>query len=161
MRKVKGDLLDMFDNGDFDVIVHGCNCHHAMNGGIAALIAQRYPEAQIQDNKTKFGDENKLGTIGPVLITGWLSVFFPWWFKRKYVVNAYTQFNPGMDGNLDAIGYAFGALDLEAEDYGMRNMRIGIPAIGCGIAGLEWADVEPIIDEVCGLNITLVEFEPN
>ena len=164
MKTVQGNLLDMFDNGDFDMIVHGCNCYCNMGGGIAAQIAARYPEAQEADNKTEIGDElkRKLGTIDYVWMSGWLSKLLPSVFKPKIIVNAYTQFHPGADGREECVSLAFAELAADAGRVFPRNAKIGIPAIGCGIAGLLWEDVERIIDYRMGdLDITLVEYVPN
>lgn len=157
MNKVKGNLLDMFDNGDFDVIVHGCNCQWNMGGGIAAQIAKRFPIAERADQKTEYGDKWKLGTIDPVWLNNpWLK----WFRKPKIIINAYTQFFPGADARLEAVNTAFMDINAWAEREGLEGLRIGIPAIGCGIGGLEWEDVERDINYSCGhLNITLVEYD--
>lgn len=160
MKTIKGDLLAMYDNKLFDVIVHGCNCQCNMGGGIAALIAKRYPDAQAADNNTVCGLYEKLGTVLPVLQSGWASKWFPRIFKRRYIINAYTQYEPGADANLQAIRLAFRDLAEKASTHGWDYSRIGIPAIGCGIGGLTWEEVGPVIDEEAGhLDITLVEFD--
>lgn len=159
MKTIQGDLLAMYDDKMFDVIVHGCNCHCNMGGGIAALIAKRYPDVEAADNDTVCGLYEKLGTVYPVLQSGFLSEWLPSLFKRRYVINAYTQYEPGADANLQAIRLAFRDLADQAKGHGWDKLRIGIPAIGCGIGGLTWDQVGPVIDEEAGhLDITLVEF---
>ncbi len=32
---INGDLIDLAKNGNFDVIIHGCNCFRTMGVGIA------------------------------------------------------------------------------------------------------------------------------
>ena len=66
MKTVTGDLIALAEAGQFDVIVHGCNCFHAMGAGVAAAIASRYPSALTADKATDFGDAAKLGTISTV-----------------------------------------------------------------------------------------------
>lgn len=34
----QGDLIERAENGDFDVIIQGCNCFHTMGAGIAKSI---------------------------------------------------------------------------------------------------------------------------
>lgn len=159
MKQVKGNLLDMFDAGDFDIIVHGCNCCNNMGGGIAAQIAKRYPKAEEQDNASGFGDELwiKLGTIDCVWLSNrWLS----WFVKPKIIINAYTQHKPGRDGNLQAIMDAFTEIVDLIHKNNWYGKKIGIPAIGCGIAGLDWEEVEHFLDVIVkDLDITLVVFE--
>ena len=157
MKTIKGNLLDMFDAGDFDIIVHGCNCHNNMGGGIAAQIAKRYPAVEAADNATIEGNINKLGYVRAV----WLSNRFLRWVKKpRIVVNAYTQYHPGADANLQAIVGAFHQLSMAIHNNGWHELKIGIPAIGCGIGGLVWEDVEAAIAPICReLDITLVVFE--
>jgi len=157
MKTIKGNLLDMFDDGDFDIIIHGCNCHKNMGGGIAAQIAKRYPLAEERDTNSPLKPLARLGTMMPV----WLSNRWLRWFATpRLVINAYTQYHPGADGNLNAIRESFDDIAYYIYTRDLANMKIGIPAIGCGIAGLNWEDVEPVIEEMMvGLDVTLVVFE--
>ena len=38
MKTTNGNLITKAIKGDFDVIVHGCNCFHNMGGGIAKQV---------------------------------------------------------------------------------------------------------------------------
>jgi len=49
-------------NGEFDVIIHGCNCFCTMGGGIAKTIKNEFIEAFNADRKTIKGSKDKLGT---------------------------------------------------------------------------------------------------
>ena len=59
--KTKGNLLDMADAGEFDIIIQGCNCFNAMGAGLAPQIARRYPLAEAVDSDTRKGSISKLG----------------------------------------------------------------------------------------------------
>ena len=85
MPTIKGDLIQLALNGEFDVIVHGCNCFHAMGAGIARAIAAEFPDALEADKQTDLGSRSKLGTISSVQITRGTTEFV--------LVNAYTQFH--------------------------------------------------------------------
>lgn len=63
MEHVVGNLIDLAEEGRFDLIVHGCNCFCKMGAGIAKEIKSRYPQAYEQDRLTKYGDKNKMGGI--------------------------------------------------------------------------------------------------
>lgn len=39
MKVITGNLIKLAINGDFDVIIHGCNCFCKMGAGIAKQIA--------------------------------------------------------------------------------------------------------------------------
>lgn len=159
MKKVKGNLIKMAEDGDFDVIVHGCNCFHTMGAGIAGQLAAKYPEVpQVDIDETELGDRNKLGTYTAVQIER-PDILFT-------VVNAYTQFNCGGGkryASYDAIDEAFRALALELNTESVdcvSELKIGIPMIGAGLAGGDWEIIEMIINKAMPHNdITLVEWD--
>ena len=167
MVKIKGNLLDMFDDNVFNVIVHGCNCHHDMGGGIAAQIAKRYPSALIADLNTDYGDKSKLGAVGIAYInahdnTPYIGPVGPEGETDgpvRAIVNAYTQYHPGADARLKAIRYALRTVNALAKFSAWDSVRVGIPAIGCGIGGLKMEHLEPVVDRECkDTDIVLVEF---
>ncbi len=152
MKTIKGDIVKLVLDGHFDVIVHGCNCFHTMNSGVAKAIRKEFPEVYETDVQlTKRGDRSKLGNINMTpIVRG--SVSF-------YVVNAYTQYDYGYDGKqrvvYEAIRTAFGHVAAV-----FKGKRIGYPRLGAGLAGGDWEVVSAIIDgELNGLDHTLVEFE--
>jgi len=146
MKTVKGDLIKMALNDEFDVIVHGCNCHCCMGAGIADTIANTFPKALIADCKTTVGDDSKLGTY---------STAFE---KNVVVVNAYTQYDythNKIDVDYDAVRECFQAIKKE-----FTGTRIGYPLIGAGLAGGDWNIISKIIDEeLDGEDHTLVLFD--
>lgn len=167
MKHVKGDLIQMAKNGQFDVIVHGCNCFHTMGGGISAQIKRHFPAAYESDLETGFKDAGKLGTYSMAKIPLEHVCMLSLSEQRglsidpKYiiVVNAYTQYDfgsyiNGCPTDYNAIRSVFRSI---AKDF--EGLRVGIPAIGCGLGGGDWGRVSAIIDEECqNLDITYVEF---
>lgn len=159
VKTVKGDLVKMFQNREFDVIVHGCNCFHTMGAGIAKQIAKAFPVAFGQDLKhSKHGDPRKLGD------------FTVAWTEFGLIVNAYTQFYPGKEDQEvinTAVEYAFDKLDTQIrffidKDVDVEPVRVGIPKIGAGLAGGDWPTIERIIDRASGrLSVIVVEYEPS
>ncbi len=150
MKVIEGNLLDLAEAGQFDVIVQGCNSFHCMGAGIAGQIAERYPEVVRLDEATKFGSFTKLGW--------WSSVNIERNGVNFEVINAYTQFHVGPNAEYTAVAQVFKCLNDFYRDLGFR---FGIPQIGCGIGGLQWVRVEEIIDTVApDLDITLVNYKP-
>jgi len=149
MNIIQGDLLELAAIGDFDVIVHGCNCQNTMGAGIAKSIKQKFPAAYKADQQTPKGDRNKLGTISTATVEcdG----------HELTIVNAYTQFNwrgRGIKADYDAIRAAFHAIKLQ-----FSGKRIGYPRIGAGLAGGDWNVIAQIIDdELDAEHHTLVEY---
>ncbi len=149
MKCVRGDLIALSQAGQFDVIIHGCNCFCTMGAGIAKQIKQIFPAAFEADQTTISGDRFKLGSYSKACIdtdSGHL-----------YVINAYTQFHYSGNGILadyDAIGNVFTALK---KDFSGR--RFGYPKIGAGLAGGDWQVISKIIDTAFeGEDHTLVIF---
>lgn len=150
MKIVKGDLLSRAYAGEFDVIVHGCNCFCTMGAGIALAIKNLFPEAYEADCDTAYGDRAKLGTFSEAYITMGT--------RSLTVVNAYTQYHfkgPGPNVDYDAIAKVFRAIKAA-----FPGARIGYPMIGAGLAGGDWERIAKIIDtELAGEDHTLVVFE--
>jgi len=155
MKTIKGDLIQLFKDGQFDVIVHGCNCYSMMGAGIAKQIKNEFPQAYKADMsffiKTP---ENRLGKYSVAYYDG------------RFIINAYTQLgikqsNMKSPVDYDAIRNVFESL-MFAE---FENRSIGIPAIGCGLAGGDWSIVSDILDKIekdgrnRGNVLTFVEYE--
>jgi O-acetyl-ADP-ribose deacetylase (regulator of RNase III) len=150
MRNEKGDLIQKARAGEFDVIVHGCNCFCTMGAGIAKTIKQVFSAAYQADLATTIGDAAKLGTYSQALveING----------KPLTIINAYTQYHWRGAGRLvdyDAIRQVFRCLKQEHS-----GKCIGYPAIGAGLAKGDWAVIAAIIEEeLAGENHVFVEWE--
>lgn len=151
MKSIEGDLLDLAEQGHFDVIVHGCNCFHTMRSGIAGQITQRYPEVIEADRKTPYGARAKLGTISTATISR---------NGREFViVNAYTQHRYGRNGVFAEVPAIASAFQEVAARF--PGKRIGYPRVGAGLAGGDWNEILPVIQKALeGQDATLVEFVP-
>ena len=53
MKKIKGDLIALAIQGEFDLIIHGCNCFCTMGAGISKTIKSKFPNAYLADKETK------------------------------------------------------------------------------------------------------------
>lgn len=135
MNTIKGDIIEMALKGEFDVIIHGCNCFNTMGAGIAKQIKSNFPEAYKADQETKKGDEKKLGQYTAATINRG-DIFF-------VVVNAYTQYYYGTGYDISYTSL-INVMDKIAKDY--NGLRIAYPKIGCGLAGGKWEMVSKIID---------------
>ncbi len=150
MKKIKGDLIELAEKGDFDVIIHGCNCFCSMDAGIAKSIKLKFPEAYEADLKTIKGDRSKLGSISYVeveIIIG-----------KLILVNGYTQYDwkgSGIKADYNAIRKVFKNVKEQ-----FAGLRIGYPAIGAGLGGGNWDIIYEIIkQELSGVDHTFVEYQ--
>ena len=152
MNVVKGDLLKMGKDNEFDIIMHGCNCFNVMGAGIAAQVAQQFPDAQLADAQTIRGDAGKLGTY-TVGMHG-----------RLVILNCYTQYGTSNTG-ADVFEYTAFERVLDKIQYRFGKWRIGLPLIGMGLAGGDAERIIPMIEafaqrvERQGGSVTLVEWE--
>lgn len=153
MNKVKGDLLQMGKDNEFDIIMHGCNCFNVMGSGIAAQIAVQFPDCRLADDETIKGDVGKLGsyTIG---MNG-----------RLVILNCYTQYGTASYAGMDVFEYTAFERVLSKIAHRFGTWRIGLPLIGMGLAGGDPARIMPLIEAFAqrvaekGGSVTLVEWE--
>lgn len=151
MKTVSGDLIQLAMGGDFDLIVHGCNCFCTMGAGIAKGIRTAFPAAFDADRATSRGDRAKLGscTFAEVDLNG----------TPLAVVNAYTQFDyrgSGPKVDYDAIRSCFRWIRQQHS-----GKRVGLPKIGAGLAGGDWERIAAILgEELAGEDVTVVEYRP-
>lgn len=151
MKTIAGDLIHLAQNGEFDLIVHGYNCFCTMGAGIAKGIKADFPAAFRADLATARGDRAKLGTctIAEIDRNG----------TSLVVLNAYTQFDyrgSGPKVDYEAIRSCFRWIKQPHS-----GKRIGLPKIGAGLTGGDWARIAAIIEqELAEEDVTLVEFAP-
>jgi len=149
-KEVKGNLITKAQKGEFDVIIHGCNCFNTMGAGLAPQMAKAFGCDKFFMEGPKYkGDKSKLGTgdAEPVFLKEG---------KNFYVVNCYTQYEPGPNASYDALRSC-----LKLLNDAFPGEHIGLPQIGCGIGGLDWNVVRELIKtelEDCG-EVTVVIFE--
>ena len=155
MKTIKGDLIKLALSGEFDVIVHGCNCFCNMGAGIAKQIRKHFPEAYRIDCQTKRGDKNKLGTISAGLCT--FEIEYSGITKTIGVLNAYTQYRygSGLHADYDAIQKCMRKIKRDFSGF-----KIGMPKIGAGLAGGDWETIKVIIsEELADEDVTIVEWD--
>lgn len=145
----KGDLIAAFKNKELHAIAHQANCFNTMGSGIAKQIREQFPEAYEADQATVRGDRGKLGSLTFTM--------------NEYgsIYNLYGQYNYGREEGriytqLDALGQALYTMSLfleaeaDARAIPTSELCVGLPKIGCGLAGEDWSNVEPLIEETLG-----------
>jgi O-acetyl-ADP-ribose deacetylase (regulator of RNase III) len=158
LKHTQGNLLDLAEAGEFDIIVQGCNCFNTMGGGIAREIRERYSDVAMVDAKTERGDYTKLGTWTKGL--GWYDDNEKSYFT---IINAYTQYN--MSTGQDVFEYTAFQLILQKLAHQYPGKSFGFPYIGMGLAGGDKTRILPMLEEFAkqisasGGSATLVEFK--
>lgn len=153
---VQGDLFDP-DYG-FDALAQGVNTQGVMGAGIAVPFRETFPEmyAEYRGLCQKFGP-----TLGGLVHTYRPDVerisFTPGvvelWdldvdFDQPTIYNMFSQIMPGRNGDYRLLQQAAIQVLFDAEEMGFES--VGLPWIGCGIAGLERHNVHTILDQVWG-----------
>jgi len=158
MEYITGDLIKLANEGKFDVIAHGCNCFCTMGAGIApqmaeAFNADNYP---LEANKYK-GSINKLGMID------YRTIDIEYSNTELVVVNAYTQYGLGANhksGSKTPLDNDALRLCLRKMNKLFKGKHIGLPKIGCGLAGGNWTEVSKYIEEeLTDCQVTIVNYE--
>lgn len=136
-----GNLIDAFLSEEIDVLAHQANCFCTMGAGIAREIKQRLPAAWEADRKTIRGDISKLGGYSVASIDD----------GQHFVFNLYGQYKYGRgdDGaqntNIPALKSALLGMSSALMTLQPRDWTVGIPKLGCGLGGANWADVEAML----------------
>lgn len=157
MQKIKGNLINLALEGEFDVIVHGCNCQNTMGSGIAREIKRRIPQAYAADTEAFKSGIVQLGFYSQAEVRNH-------YFDPFVVINAYTQYHylPRNKDHFDYVGFK-DILNNLADEFGGRNY--GFPYIGMGLAGGNKDKIMTLLEEFSleieymSGTVTLVEFE--
>ena len=176
MKEIKGDLIKLAQEGEFDIIGHGCNCFCLQGGGIAAQMSRVFntlnPELYPSESHNERGNYSKLGNIETTSI---ITYVYEGQYRTDYdkeykdsrlaVYNMYTQYKPGADLSYSALELCLQKLNQEAsllsKAYG-RPIKVGLPWIGCGIAGGQKEIVEVMMNDIFKserVELTVVEYD--
>jgi len=133
VKIVKGDLF----SGPVDIIAHGCNCKNGFGSGVAGAMSLHHPRAKAAYHAKYFKDGWKLGDV-QFVISG-----------NQTIANCATQ-NEYFPRNKVHVDYHSVRLSMEKvkEFAKAGNFTVGVPKIGCGLAGGDWSIVKGILDEV-------------
>lgn len=171
-NEVEGDLIALAEEGKFDVIAHGVNCMCKQEAGIAPQMVKAFGTHKFKKEFFRYrGDINKLGTIdfkgiqyeNGENIREIFNKLFVLGKSNLYVVNAYTQFNYGRnhkDGTDKPLDYHALKLCFLKMNHIFQGMHIGLPKIGCGLAGGNWTVVRQLIQSTFTLcDVTVVIYK--
>lgn len=149
MEFTKGNIL----RADVEALVNTVNCVGFMGRGIAAQFKRAFPE-----NFRDYAAACKRKEVVPgkmfVFATGQLT-------NPRFIINFPTKRHWRGKSRIEDIDAGLVALVNEVRERGIRS--IAIPPLGCGLGGLDWADVRPRIERAFHnvADVQVVVFEPN
>jgi len=149
MEFTKGNLLQ----AETDAIVNTVNCVGFMGRGIAAQFKRAYPE-----NFKAYETACKRKEVVPgkmfVFETGQLA-------NPRFIVNFPTKRHWQGKSRIEDIESGLIALVSEVKARGIKS--IAIPPLGCGLGGLDWSDVRPLIERSFAMlpDVHALVFEPS
>jgi O-acetyl-ADP-ribose deacetylase (regulator of RNase III) len=132
----RGDIL----NANTDAIVNAVNCVGVMGRGLALQFRQRYPENFKAYAVACARKEVRPGRMF-VYPVGSLT-------EPRYIINFPTKEH--WKGNSRIQFIAGGLEDLIREVEILNIHSIAVPPLGCGLGGLRWQEVRPLIEAAFG-----------
>ena len=131
-----GDLLD----SDAQALVNTVNTAGVMGKGLALQFKHAFPENFESYAAACSRGEVRLGEmfVVPLLEPS----------ATRYVVNFPTKAHWRSKSKLIDVVTGLEALIDVLDDLHIES--IAIPPLGCGLGGLQWSDVEPLIEQLLG-----------
>ena len=147
IEQTKGDL---FDSG-CEALVNAVNTVGVMGGGIAAEFKRRFPD---------YFEDYARGCEAERIRAGFVDSYETELEQPRFIISFPTKAHWKNPSDLTCIWK--GLQDLRAEIEELAIKSIAIPALGCGLGGLDWAGVAPLLlDALVNLpDCRVVIYEP-
>lgn len=129
IHEIEGDLFNLI--GKVDAICHGVNTKGVMGAGIARTFRELFPEMY-----EEYADRCASGR----LVLGGIHAYDA---DGVVIYNLATQDLPGPVAQLHAVEETLFKMKRSCLKHGY--LKVAMPQIGCGIGGLKWERVEPIV----------------
>lgn len=142
---------DIFESNT-DALVNPVNCVGVMGAGLALEFKKKFPE-----NYRTYKATCDAGLMKPGLMCfhdyGILST-------PRYIINFPTKDHWKEQSKSWYIESGLAALYLYVKDHGIES--IAIPALGCGLGGLDWNKVKSLIEQTFTdlENVNVLVYEP-
>jgi O-acetyl-ADP-ribose deacetylase (regulator of RNase III) len=131
----------MFDVGA-DILINATNCDGIMGAGIALEFNRRFPKMFIDYVKVC-----ERGCVPGVLHTFIENDTIIINFPTKYKVVNPSELIYVVRGLASLVNTLVGLRPFLRNDKGKR-FQVAIPALGCGLGGLKWENIKPLIENV-------------
>lgn len=148
IETVQGDLL----KADVEALVNTVNCEGVMGKGLALQFKRAFPE-----NFKAYEMACRDGVVRP----GKMFIFETGLARNpRYIINFPTKRRWRDKSRMEDIKAGLEAL---VEDLlRLKVSSVAIPPLGCGLGGLDWAQVRPLIERAMSplRDVRILLFEP-
>ena len=129
----EGNLLE----ADAEALVNTVNCVGYMGKGIALQFKQAFPENLVAYQRACHAEEVRPGKMF-IFQTGRM-------INPKYIINFPTKRHWKAKSRITDIELGLKALVEDVKR--LKIQSVAIPPLGCGMGGLNWSDVRPLIED--------------
>lgn len=150
IKETKGNLLE----AETEAIVNAVNCVGVMGKGLALQFRKKFSADYFEDYKRAC--QNGELQIGKVHVYSLKSETNP-----KYIINFPTKDHWRGQSKIEYI--ECGLEDLKIKIGKCKIESIAIPALGCGLGGLDWEKVRSLIESAFAdlPDVEVLLFSPN
>jgi O-acetyl-ADP-ribose deacetylase (regulator of RNase III) len=137
IKETKGNLFE----AKAEALVNAVNCVGVMGKGIAWQFRREFSEDCFRDYKRACqSDELAIGKVHVYELKTTLVETSP-----RFIVNFPTKNHWRGQSRIEDIESGLRSLVEAVERYEIKSLAM--PALGCGLGGLDWNDVKPLIEK--------------
>lgn len=143
----KGDLL----KADVEALVNTVNLQGVMGKGIALQFKKAFPDNYKAYRKACQSSELRLGHM---------FIYPRGILPPKFIINFPTKDHWRSKSRLADVAAGLRDLAIQIQDLGIKS--VAVPPLGCGLGGLSWSKVRPLVVEHLGglEGVEVVLYEP-
>lgn len=159
-----GCFVSALKNGEVDAAAQQSNAQCSMTSGLAPVLADAFPQIKEADIafSEHFTPDEKMGRFSNCLI--WVCQNKPVTFFNLYgqLDRSSRRVPTDVARDYAYLERALSAMADELLDNFSGRLHVGLPLIGCGRAGGDWAVVSRLIETaVCAKGIKVTVYLPN
>lgn len=146
--------VDVIENGNIfnskcDALVNPVNCVGVMGAGLAKAFKKEFPYYYIDYKEKCMVSKVKIGHV---------DIYYNGNNMPKFLISLPTKLHWKNPSKLEYIEKGIESLKEKLKT--LRINSVATPALGCGLGGLEWEDVLPIIKKLDSPDIKLEIYKP-
>jgi O-acetyl-ADP-ribose deacetylase (regulator of RNase III) len=148
VERTTGDIL----SAEAEALVNPVNCVGVMGRGLALQFRRAFPE-----NSAAYQAACGRGEVR----AGEMFVYpLPGAERPRFIINFPTKQHWRAPSRMEDIEAGLAALVEEVRRRGIRS--VAVPPLGCGLGGLDWAEVRPRIEEAFAAlpDVRVLLYEP-